>query len=92
MKKSKRKVNIIIQAREYEDQPWEIAPIVYVIEDVQEDKDIDNILHAISVSKNFATLRVTNLFLTDPVDSVTACRYKATYYHAQSTFYNKPKK
>jgi hypothetical protein len=88
---SKRIVNITFQIAVF-DYPWDEAPIVYVLEHVPENKDIEELKHCISVINNFATVRITHLYLSDPVTRKVACRYSAEYYQALPTFYNKPKK
>lgn len=87
----KRIVNIVFQSGTSANYVWAEAPILYVLEDVFEDKNIDDLLHALSVVTNFSTLRITHLFLSDPVTSKTVARYTGTYYQAKGTFYNKPK-
>lgn len=91
----KRQVNITFQVHSDAllfSNKWEEAPIVYVLENVPVDKDIAEICHVISVLNNFATVRTTKLFLTDPVTSKTVCRNNGGYYQAKPTFYNQPKK
>jgi hypothetical protein len=89
---SKRIVNIVFQAHSLTSNTWDEAPIVYVLEEVPEDKNIEDILHVLSVALNFKEIRTSRLFLCDPVTSKTACRYSGGYYIARQTFYNKPRK
>jgi hypothetical protein len=88
----KRQVNITFQVHDETSERWEDAPIVYVLENVPVDKDIEELCHVISVLNNFATVRTTRLFLSDPVTSKVACRNNGGYYQGKETFYNKPKK
>jgi hypothetical protein len=89
---NKRIVNITFQVHSQISQNWAEIPIIYVLEKVPEDKNIEELLHALSVALNFSTIRTTHLFLSDPVTSKTAARYTGIYYQAKPTFYNKPKK
>jgi hypothetical protein len=84
-------VNITFQVHSSSALIWPEEPIIYVLENVPEDKDIEDILHAISVVLNFKEVRTARLFLNDPITVRNACKVHGEFYMARQTFYNKPR-
>ena len=78
----KRRVNISFQVHTENSKSWEEAPIVYVLENVPADKNIEELLHCVSVIKDYATVRTTRLSLDAPITSIEACKYNGGYYSA----------
>jgi hypothetical protein len=78
----RRMVNITFQVQDEQSNSWEEAPIVYVLENVPADKNIEELLHCISVVKGYVTVRTARLFLNDPITSKQACKYNGGYYQA----------
>jgi hypothetical protein len=75
----KRKVNITFQVIQNQER-WEEAPIVYLLENVDVDTPISDIAEAISAVTGYKTVRTARLFLNDPITPKQACRYNGGYH------------
>ena len=77
----KRKVNITFQVG-IDGKDWSKQPIVYVLKNVDYDKDATELCHCLSTIHGHVTVRTARLELVEAINIKNACNHNGGYYQA----------